>query len=390
MSTENRWLLPEGIDELLPERAAQLEALRRRLLDQCATWGYRYVIPPLVEFTDSLLVGLGADLDVVTCKFTDQMSGRMLGVRADITPQTARMDAHSLAEEGVTRLCYAGSTLQSTPQSVISGRAPIQLGAELYGSSATDADSEIIALMLSTFESAGVSRPLTLDIGHIGIYDALFSNAGLDPELESQMFDALQRKSGPDIERLSASLPEKVAERLGQLASLHGASDVLATARSLFPDEPEVLTALDELDAVLAGVQGAFPDVGVYVDLTELRGFRYHTGLVFAVYLEGRGSAVAKGGRYDNIGAVFGRDRPATGFAIDLKALVDDAAHSDAADVPVIAPQSDDAALRAAVTALRLAGRTVVMDVAPGVDLPNAERLTLSDGKWVIEGSASS
>ena len=390
MSTENRWLLPEGIDELLPERAAQLEALRRRLLDQCATWGYRYVIPPLVEFTDSLLVGLGADLDVVTCKFTDQMSGRMLGVRADITPQTARMDAHSLAEEGVTRLCYAGSTLQSTPQSVISGRAPIQLGAELYGSSATDADSEIIALMLSTFESAGVSRPLTLDIGHIGIYDALFSNAGLDPELESQVFDALQRKSGPDIERLSASLPEKVAERLGQLASLHGASDVLAKARSLFPDEPEVLTALDELDAVLAGVQDAFPNVGVYVDLTELRGFRYHTGLVFAVYLEGRGSAVAKGGRYDNIGAVFGRDRPATGFAIDLKALVDDAAHSDAMDVPVIAPQSDDAALRAAVNALRSAGRTVVMDVAPGVDLPNAERLILSDGEWVIEGSGSS
>jgi len=390
MSTENRWLLPEGIDELLPERAAQLEALRRRLLDQCATWGYRYVIPPLVEFTDSLLVGLGADLDVVTCKFTDQMSGRMLGVRADITPQTARMDAHSLAEEGVTRLCYAGSTLQSTPQSVISGRAPIQLGAELYGSSATDADSEIIALMLSTFESAGVSRPLTLDIGHIGIYDALFSNAGLDPELESQVFDALQRKSGPDIQRLATSLPEKVAERLGQLASLHGASDVLAKARSLFPDEPEVMTALDELDAVLAGVQDAFPNVGVYVDLTELRGFRYHTGLVFAVYLEGRGSAVAKGGRYDNIGAVFGRDRPATGFAIDLKALVDDAAHSDATDVPVIAPQSDDAALRAAVTALRSAGRTVVMDVAPGVDLPNAERLILSDGQWVIEGSASS
>ena len=390
MSTENRWLLPEGIDELLPERAAQLEALRRRLLDQCATWGYRYVIPPLVEFTDSLLVGLGADLDVVTCKFTDQMSGRMLGVRADITPQTARMDAHSLAEAGVTRLCYAGSTLQSTPQSVISGRAPIQLGAELYGSSATDADSEIIALMLSTFESAGVSRPLTLDIGHIGIYDALLSNAGLDPELESQVFDALQRKSGPDIERLSASLPEKVAERLGQLASLHGASDVLTKARSLFPDESEVMTALDELDTVLAGVQDAFPNVGVYVDLTELRGFRYHTGLVFAVYLEGRGSAVAKGGRYDNIGAVFGRDRPATGFAIDLKALVDDAAHSDAADVPVIAPQSDDAALRAAVNALRSAGRTVVMDVAPGVDLPNAERLILSDGEWVIEGSASS
>ena len=390
MSTENRWLLPEGIDELLPERASQLEALRRRLLDQCATWGYRYVIPPLVEFTDSLLVGLGADLDVVTCKFTDQMSGRMLGVRADITPQTARMDAHSLAEEGVTRLCYAGSTLQSTPQSVISGRAPIQLGAELYGSSATEADSEIIALMLSTLTCAGVSRPLTLDIGHIGIYDALFFNAGLDPELENQIFDALQRKSGPDIERLSASLPAKVAERLGQLASLHGSSAVLENARALFTDEPLVIAALDELDAVLARVQEAFPGVGVYVDLTELRGFRYHTGLVFAVYLEGRGSAVAKGGRYDNIGAVFGRDRPATGFAIDLKALVDDAEHSDAGDAPIIAPQSDDAALRAAVSALRSAGRTVVMDVAPGVDLPNAERLILSDGEWVIEGSETS
>lgn len=390
MSTENRWLLPEGIDELLPERASQLEALRRRLLDQCATWGYRYVIPPLVEFTDSLLVGLGADLDVVTCKFTDQMSGRMLGVRADITPQTARMDAHSLAEEGVTRLCYAGSTLQSTPQSVISGRAPIQLGAELYGSSAIEADSEIIALMLSTLTCAGVSRPLTLDIGHIGIYDALFFNAGLDPELENQIFDALQRKSGPDIERLSASLPAKVAERLGQLASLHGSSAVLENARALFTDEPLVIAALDELDAVLARVQEAFPGVGVYVDLTELRGFRYHTGLVFAVYLEGRGSAVAKGGRYDNIGAVFGRDRPATGFAIDLKALVDDAEHSDAGDAPIIAPQSDDAALRAAVSALRSAGRTVVMDVAPGVDLPDAERLILSDGEWVIEGSETS
>ena len=390
MSTENRWLLPEGIDELLPERAAQLEALRRRLLDQCATWGYRYVIPPLVEFTDSLLIGLGADLDVVTCKFTDQMSGRMLGVRADITPQTARMDAHSLAEEGVTRLCYAGSTLQSTPQSVISGRAPIQLGAELFGSSAIEADSEIIGLMLSTFQCAGVSRPLTLDIGHIGIYDALFSDAGLDPELEDQIFDALQRKSAPDIERLSASLPAREAERLAQLVALHGSPDVLASARAAFPDELAVMAALDQLDTVLARVQQAFPDVGVYVDLTELRGFRYHTGLVFAVYLEGRGSAVAKGGRYDNVGAVFGRDRPATGFAIDLKALVDDADRSEAAYVPVIAPQSDDAGLRAAVTALRAAGRTVVMDVAPGVDLPDAERLVLSEGEWVIEGSASS
>ena len=390
MTTENRWLLPEGIEELLPERASQLEALRRRLLDQCGTWGYRYVIPPLVEFTDSLLIGLGADLDLVTCKFTDQMSGRMLGVRADITPQAARMDAHSLAENGVTRLCYAGSTLQSTPQSVIGGRAPIQLGAELFGCDAIEADSEIISLMLSTFACACVSRALTLDIGHIGIYDALFYNANLDPEIESQMFDALQRKSTPDIERLSSSLPDDVSQRLRQLASLHGSPEVLLEARTLFSNEPVVLAALDDLDTVLAQAQQAFPDVGVYVDLTELRGFRYHTGLVFAVYLEGRGSAVAKGGRYDNIGAVFGRDRPATGFAIDLKALVDDMTPVEDSRPPIIAPPSDAPDLRVAIAGLRAKGRTVVVDLAPGLALPDAERLVLNNGEWIIETEASS
>lgn len=390
MTTENRWLLPEGIEELLPERASQLEALRRRLLDQCGTWGYRYVIPPLVEFTDSLLIGLGADLDLVTCKFTDQMSGRMLGVRADITPQVARMDAHSLAEDGVTRLCYAGSTLQSTPQSVIGGRAPIQLGAELFGCDAIEADSEIISLMLSTFACAGVSRALTLDIGHIGIYDALFSAANLDPEIESQMFDALQRKSTPDIERLASSLPDDVSQRLRQLASLHGSPEVLVKARTLFSDEPVVLAALDDLETVLAKAQQAFPDVGVYVDLTELRGFRYHTGLVFAVYLEGRGSAVAKGGRYDNIGAVFGRDRPATGFAIDLKALVDDMTPDEESRPPVIAPLSDDPDLRVVISALRAKGRTVVIDLAPGLASPGAERLVLRNGEWVTDTEATS
>ena len=383
MTTENRWLLPEGIDELLPERAHQLETLRRRLLDQCATWGYRYVIPPLVEFTDSLLIGLGADLDLATCKFTDRMSGRMLGVRADITPQVARMDAHSLAEEGVTRLCYAGSTLQSAPHNVGSGRAPIQLGAELYGAASIEADSEIVSLMLSIFEAARVQRAVTLDIGHIGIYDALFSDAAIDPELESEIFDALQRKSMPDIERLLERLPADVAEKLTKLAPLHGSPEVIEQARAAFAHEATVLAALDDLEAILHRTRSAFPDIGVYVDLTELRGFRYHTGLVFAVYLEGRGSAIAKGGRYDNIGAVFGRDRPATGFAIDLKALIDDATVDDASAAPVIAPVSDDPALLKAIASLRQAGRTVIADVAPGVSLPHAERLVLRDGEWV-------
>ena len=390
MTTENRWLLPEGIDELLPERAGQLEALRRRLLDQCARWGYRYVIPPLVEFTGSLLVGLGADLDLLTCKFTDQMSGRMLGVRADITPQAARMDAHSLAETGVTRLCYAGSTLQSSPQSAISGRAPIQLGAELFGSDTVEADGEIITLMLSLFQSCEVTRELTLDIGHIGIYDALFSDAGLDPDLEAEIFDALQRKSMPDIDRLAASLPAEAATKLLALAELHGSVSVVAEARGVFANEPVVLEALGELESTLTLVQSDFPDVGVYVDLTELRGFRYHTGLVFAVYLEGRGSAVAKGGRYDNIGAVFGRDRPATGFAIDLKALIDDAAPAEPALPPVIAPVSDDPVLRDAVATLRASGRTVVVDLESGATAPDGQRLVLQDGDWIIEMESGS
>ena len=314
----------------------------------------------------------------------------MLGVRADITPQAARMDAHSLAETGVTRLCYAGSTLQSSPQSATSGRAPIQLGAELFGSDTVEADGEIITLMLSLFKSCEVTRELTLDIGHIGIYDALFSDAGLDSDLEAEIFDALQRKSMPDIDRLAASLPAEVATKLLALAELHGSVSVVAEAKGIFANEPVVLEALGELESTLALVQSEFPDIGVYVDLTELRGFRYHTGLVFAVYLEGRGSAVAKGGRYDNIGAVFGRDRPATGFAIDLKALIDDAAPIELALPPVIAPVSDDPMLRGAVAALRASGRTVVVDLESGATAPDGQRLVLQGGEWIIEMESGS
>jgi ATP phosphoribosyltransferase regulatory subunit len=384
MSNENRWLLPEGIDELLPERASRLEALRRSLLDHCETWGYRYVVPPLVEFTDSLLIGVGADLDLVTCKFSDRMSGRMLGVRADITPQVARMDAHSLGEDGVTRLCYVGSTLQSVPQAVVGGRAPIQLGAELFGSASTDADSEIVTLLLSTLERAQVQSPLTLDIGHIGIYDALFSDLALAADVEQQIFDALQRKSAPDIERLAAQLAPEIATKLTQLASLHGAVEIIDKARALFSDNPVIVAALDHLDAVVARVKQVCPAVSIYVDLTELRGFRYHTGLVFAVYVEGRGSSVAKGGRYDNIGAVFGRDRPATGFAIDLKALVDEIEPSDAKRSPIVAPRSEDPALLAKMTDLREEGRIVIVDLESNTQVIGVESLVYQAGEWVV------
>ena len=239
-------------------------------------------------------MGLGVDLDLLTCKFTDQMSGRMLGVRADITPggrdgcsQFGRDWRHPAV---LCRLDFA----EFAPIGHQWSRAPIQLGAELFGSDTVEADGEIITLMLSLFQSCEVTRELTLDIGHIGIYDALFSDAGLDPDLEAEIFDALQRKSMPDIDRLAASLPAEAATKLLALAELHGSVSVVAEARGIFANEPVVLEALGELESTLALVQSEFPDVGVYVDLTELRGFRYHTGLVFAVYLEGRGSAVAR------------------------------------------------------------------------------------------------
>ena len=212
----------------------------------------------------------------------------------------------------------------------------------------------------------------------------------MDADLESQIFDALQRKSTPDIERLASALPAEIATKLLTLSALHGSADVLGEARTVLGNEPVVVAALDELKAALNQVQRSYPDVDVYIDLTELRGFRYHTGLVFAVYLEGRGSAIAKGGRYDNIGAVFGRDRPATGFAIDLKALVDDAKPIEMVDLPVIAPQLDDPTLREAIAALRSAGRVVVIDVPPGVALPDAERLVEREGQWVTERDTAS
>ena len=388
MVSDKRWLLPDGIDELLPEQAAAVEALRRALLDDCAGWGYRYVIPPLVEFTDSLLVGLGADLDVLTCKFSDRSSGRTLGVRADITPQVARIDAHSLAEAGVTRLCYAGSTLHSTPQSVLSGRSPIQLGAELYGCADIAADLEVIDLMLTLLERADTVEqhgPVTLDVGHVGVYEAVLRDAGIDAEVADAVFDALQRKSLPDLEAVFAGEQSELQTLLVTLVNLHGGVDVLDRARDSLEGIPDAQSALDQLEQVVATVAASHPDVAVYIDLAELRGFRYHTGLVFAAYLEGFGAAVAKGGRYDNVGAVFGRNRPATGFAFDLKALTAASGHQSGAESLISAPESNDPKLEARIRELRAAGRTVVLALNGQSDPRCREQLVGVDGDWICQ-----
>ncbi len=387
MTSDNRWLLPDGIDALLPERAAVVEALRRQLLDHCYGWGYRYVIPPLVEFTDALLVGLGADLDVLTCKFGDRLSGRTMGVRADITPQVARIDAHSLGEPGVTRLCYAGSTLHSAPQSVMASRSPIQLGAELFGCASIDADLEVIRLLLVLLKALNIApnhKPITLDVGHVGVYQAIMTSADLDGNAQKALFDALQRKSAPDLALALAGVDDTVAATLRALAQLHGDASVLAEARVLLQGESAALVALDQVAAVVDVITREFSDVAIYIDLSELRGFEYHTGLVFAAYLEGVGTAVAKGGRYDNIGSVFGRQRPATGFACDVKALAAASVLVDAAQGAIAAPVSDDPALALAVAQLRAEGRVVIAVIDGLIDPHCCEQLIKSGTAWQL------
>ena len=322
MTTVDHWQLPDGMEEVLPAQAESVEALRRTLLDLYRSWGYRLVIPPLMEFTESLLVGLGEDLDLLTFKLTDQLSGRTLGIRADITPQVARIDAHSLAEEGVTRLCYAGSTLHTRPKSLLASRSPIQVGAELYGDDSPGADVEIVRLMLATLAAAGLTG-ITLDLGHVGIYEAVLATAGLSGEQEKTVFDALQRKSVPDLRLALAGVEPASAALIIALVDLHGDETVLGDARALFAASvPDALAGVDALQEVACAIRRQLPDLDIYFDLAELRGYHYHTGLVFAAYVAGCGQALANGGRYNDVGAVFGRARPATGFATDLKALM--------------------------------------------------------------------
>jgi len=397
MATADRWLLPDGVEELLPPQAEQVEQLRRKLLDLYHSWGYELVIPPLIEFTDSLLVGLGSDIDLQTFKVVDQLSGRTMGIRADITPQTARIDAHSLRRQGPARLCYAGSVLHTKPKSLLASRSPIQLGAELYGDGGLASDVEIIALMLATLQASGVEK-ITLDLGHVGVYRALIDLAQPAPEQERRLFDALQRKSAVDIEQaISDGIDHApVANMLRSLSVLNGDRSVLAQARSLLAAAPaEVGLAIDRLEQVAQRIQARMPEVDLYFDLSELRGFHYHTGLVFSALAPGCGQALANGGRYDDIGEVFGRARPATGFNTDLKALLGFLPAADTGNGSIlVAPAEDlspqqDRELWQRVEQLRSEGERVVFALSE--QLPSevfGRQLVLSGGQWLIEPMA--
>jgi ATP phosphoribosyltransferase regulatory subunit len=314
------WLLPENIEDVLPPKAWKLEGVRRAMLDMFRARGYELVVPPLIEYVDSLLTGAGSDLDLKTFKLVDQLSGRMMGVRADMTPQVARIDAHLLGHNPVNRLCYAGSVLHAIPDGVYHSREPMQLGAELYGVAGVEGDLEILQLMLDALGTSGL-RGLQLDIGHVGIFRALAEQADLSPELEAALFKALQDKAGSEVKALCADIDPGLGQALFALTQLYGGVDVLQVARSALPEHPQIQAALDTL-ALLAdkltgqGVELAF-------DLAELRGYGYHSGVVFAAYTGGRSRAIALGGRYDEVGKDFGRARPATGFSLDLRELVE-------------------------------------------------------------------
>ncbi len=362
MTIVDRWLLPEGIEEILPNRAIKVERLRRRLLNLYHSWGYDLVIPPLAEFTDSLLSGSGVDLDLMTFKITDQLSGRMMGIRADITPQVARMDAHSLQRQGPNRLCYAGQVLYARPRNPLETRSPIQLGVELFGESSLEADAEVILLLIETLKQAGV-KEIHLDLGHVGIYRGLEASAGLDEEGCQQLFALLQRKDAALPAWLDAHVSDQgIREMLAALAGLVGTTEVLVTARQQLAAAPQaVLTALQTVTDLVRMIELRAPDVDIFLDLGELRGYNYHTGVVFAAYTDSSLVPLGNGGRYDHVGEAFGRSRPATGFGVDLGLLTSLTESEDeiAAGIFVPAASGNDAVI-AEVAMLRSKGERVV------------------------------
>jgi ATP phosphoribosyltransferase regulatory subunit len=385
------WLLPEGIEEVLPPRAEYLEGKRRALLDLYRSWGYELVIPPFIEYLESLLTGTGDDLDLKTFKLTDQLNGRMMGVRADMTPQVARIDAHQLQRETPTRLCYMGTVLHTRAEGLDASRAPLQIGLELYGHNGAESDVEVFQLMIETLKACGVDD-VYFDLGHVGIYRGLVRQAGLNSEQESELFDALQRKAKPEISQMLAEWKLESASRdmLLTLADLNGGDDALASAEKvLAAASNEVKSAIEELKTIATAIKTRIPDISLHYDLAELRGYHYHTGVVFAAFVSDKGSAIAQGGRYDGIGKVFGNARPATGFSTDLKTLLAFNSEAVIQQGAIFAPDDSDPALQAAIAAERAKGERVIAEL-PGqtgdaMAMSCDRQFVNEKGNWVVK-----
>ncbi len=391
MPDSKRWLLPDGVDEVLPPHARALEEMRRRLLTLFERWGYELVIPPLIEYLDSLLSGIGEDLDLQTFKMTDQLTGRMMGIRADMTPQVARIDAHRLPSLAPQRLCYIGPVVHTLPDKFAGSRNPLQIGAELYGYAGIEADAEIVALLLEVLNAADVSR-ITLEIGHMGLFRAICVDAGFERSQESRLLECLLMKdaSGLAEELTLADAPTQVRRHLQALLELNGDDRVLAQARTALAGAPPAVgQALDDVQHLVLRIRDRVAGADLHLDFAELRGYRYHTGIMFAAYTPDAGRAIAWGGRYDNIGQAFGRARAATGFSTDLKVLAA-LGRSAIASLPrIFAPSGSAPELLAVIRDYRAAGYTVVQALPDQIggarELECDQELVNSSGSWQLD-----
>lgn len=376
------WVLPDHIADVLPSEARHIEEIRRDLLDMARCYGYELVMPPMLEHLESLLSGTGKALDLQTFKLVDQISGRMLGLRADSTPQVARIDAHLLNRGGVTRLCYCGPVLHTRPAAPHATREPLQFGAEIYGHAGLEADLEVLTLTLDALKACKVGA-LTVDLADARIVTSLLEQSGLCVGLKNDVLAALTSKDSSTLAALTASCPPAIAAALQHLLGLYGGLDVLVQARATLPALPGITEALDHLQWLAGHLDG----VRVSFDLADLRGYAYYTGMRFSVYAAGASDALARGGRYDEVGSVFGRKRPAVGFSLDVKVLAQ-AAQVRPLRAAIRAPWGEAAALRAAIADLRQQGETVVC-VLPGheseVDEFHCDReLVQAAGQWVV------
>jgi ATP phosphoribosyltransferase regulatory subunit len=378
------WLLPENIADVLPSEARKIEDLRRQMLDTFRLYGYELVMPPLLEYVESLLAGAGQDTDLRTFKLVDQLSGRLLGLRADMTTQVARIDAHLLNRDSVTRLCYAGSVLHTRPSGLHATREPIQIGAEIYGHAGLEADAEIQELALASVALAGFTE-VRLDMAHVGVLRALLEQDAVAKRDEAQITALLRSKDAPGLDEISRDYDAVTRAALLALPNLYGDVDVLARARDILPPLPGITRALAELAALAAGAIGR---ADVAIDLADLRGYQYESGAMFALYVPGLPNAVARGGRYDHVGEAFGRARPATGFSLDLRELsrllpTAERKHS------IRAPWGNAPELREKIADLRKAGEVVIQSM-PGHDNVQDEFecdrvLVLEDANWILK-----
>lgn len=361
------WMLPDGIEEIMPEEAFRLESLRRKYLDLFFSWGYQLVIPPMVEFIEPLLTGSGSELDHKTFKVIDQKSGRLLGLRADITPQVSRIDARAFSGNTPARLCYVGTILHTYSDNLSRSRDPLQIGAEIYGHSGIYSDIEVLRLMLNALRLAGFPE-VHLDLGHVGVFRGLANQAKLTQDQENELFGILQRKAGPELkEFLSLHVSDTgLMLMFESLLELNGGYDILDIARThLNCASDNVLSAVIDVAKIANVLQRDFPELRINFDFAELRGYHYQTGVVFAAFVPGFGREVARGGRYDEVGKVFGRARPATGFSADLKLLsrLASAARSMNNVPRIFAPASEEEGLMKRIAELRGSGQVVVQEL---------------------------